>query len=361
MTDGSGSTAYTYRTTGLLGSQTQVIGGTKYVTQWSYDALDRLTNLSYPGGVQAIYGYGSRPDGRVSSVQVKLSSDASPINVATSISYLPFGPMTKFTHSNGLARTKAYDTDFWLSSIVTGSFQDITYDYNDRGEVTSIVFPSGSYNQAIQYDNIGRMKAVAATDPNAGAESITFTASGNRDLYTWEGQTDDYLNAADSNRLKSITGARPRTFTYDAVGNLVKKTGWNGDISFGYDAFKRMNLVTRGSSVTAYHYNGLDQRVRRTGAAGNLGFIHAPSGELLATTMQNGDADIGSRFIYVDGEVAGLIRSGKLYAVHNNHLGRAQYITDPAKTVVWRATLYSHQRKVSLDNIDGHALDNLGG
>ena len=162
------------------------------MTQWSYDALDRLTNLSYPGGVQAIYGYGSRPDGRVSSVQVKLSSDASPINVATSISYLPFGPMTKFTHSNGLARTKAYDTDFWLSSIVTGSFQDITYDYNDRGEVTSIVFPSGSYNQAIQYDNIGRMKAVAATDPNAGAESITFTASGNRDLYTWEGQTDDY-------------------------------------------------------------------------------------------------------------------------------------------------------------------------
>jgi len=40
------------------------------------------------------------------------------------------------------------------------------------------------------------------------------------------------------------------------------------------------------------------------------GFIHAPSGELLATTMQNGDADIGSRFIDVDvdvdGEVVGL-------------------------------------------------------
>ena len=118
-----------------------------------------------------------------------------------------------------------------------------------------------------------------------------------------------------------------------------------------------MNSVTRGSSVTADHYNGLDPRVRRTGAAGTLGFIHAPSGELLATTMQNGDADMGSRFIDVDGEVVGLIRSGKAYAVHNNPLGRAQSITDPAKTVVWRATLYSHQRKVSLDDIGGYALD----
>ena len=81
-----------------------MIGGTKYVTQWSYDALDRLTNLSYPGGVQAIYGYGSRPDGRVSSVQVKLSSDASPINVATSISYLPSG---RYTYDLTLTRVAA--------------------------------------------------------------------------------------------------------------------------------------------------------------------------------------------------------------------------------------------------------------
>jgi RHS repeat-associated protein len=116
-----------------------------------------------------------------------------------------------------------------------------------------------------------------------------------------------------------------------------------------------LKTVAKDGATTTYSYNADNQRVRKTGATGDIRYLYA-GGELVAETAQ-GNAALSTFYIRVGGEVLGLIKqvpvngvpTPTLFYVHNDHLGRPEVVTDSAannKAQRWRARNYAYDREV---------------
>lgn len=75
----------------------------------------------------------------------------------------------------------------------------------------------------------------------------------------------------------------------------------------------------------------------------------------MAESNKNSTA-IGSIYVYFKGEVVGLIRNNQVYAVHNDHLGRPEVVTNSSKAIVWHANNAAFDRTVSTNSIWGFNL-----
>ncbi|MBS0574839.1 MAG: hypothetical protein JSS45_00200 [Proteobacteria bacterium] len=51
------------------------------------------------------------------------------------------------------------------------------------------------------------------------------------------------------------------------------------------------------------------------------------------------------------GTLVGMVRNNVLYAIHIDHLGRPEMVTNPTKAVVWRANNCAFHRYVARDKI----------
>ena len=90
VTDVSGQTAIKYDHRGNAVREDRTIGGVLYTTEYKYDLADNLIEIVYPSG--RILTYVRDALGRVTSVTTKANAAALSVNVATGITYMPFGP-----------------------------------------------------------------------------------------------------------------------------------------------------------------------------------------------------------------------------------------------------------------------------
>lgn len=344
ITDGSGSTNYSYTRTGRLASQTTTIAGRSYVAAWTYDSRDRVTQIVYPSGDKLVYEYAGYDD----IVSVSFIRGTTTTVLAYAISYKPFGPLSELTSGNGLHRNFGFDQDYRLGSILTTGVQEITYGHNANDLITSKSDSlSGVLNQSFDYDDLQRLQSVTS---GSGDQSWTFDANNGRALHAWDGATDTYSSDPASNRFSQITGARPRSFSYDALGNLTSESGSRGSYSFVYDSFNHLKSVTSSAGTSSYAYNGLNQRARKTGPGGSIDFVHSADGKLLAETAPN-SASIMSEYVWLHDEPIALIRNGSIYYIHDDHLGRPEVITDSEQLTVWRASNQAYGRDVTESTI----------
>ena len=71
ITDHSGSTSFSYSNSSEIVAQTNTIEGVSYTMAYTYDAAGRLSNVSYPNGVELRYGYTAAH--QVHKVEAKLN------------------------------------------------------------------------------------------------------------------------------------------------------------------------------------------------------------------------------------------------------------------------------------------------
>jgi YD repeat-containing protein len=325
LSDLSGHTGWTYDQHGRVLLKSQYTNKMTLNTSMSYDAAGRLASTTYPSGVTVAASYD--PAGRISA----LKSGATAL--VGGVTYLPFGPAESWTQGNGGVYSRTFDTDGRIASIAFGG-SAMALAYDPAGRITGIA-ETGLPSKSFGYDALDRL-----TGYTSGATSLTYgyDADGNRTSLGTGGTTIAYNIDPASNRLLS---AGPRSFTYDAAGNLTVDSQLFVIYGYTYDASGRLVNAKTGGYTTAYTNDGSGERVTRSGygaaylPGGNERFAYDQAGHPLGEYDGKG-ATVQETVWLGDLPVAVLMPAQPPYYIAPDQLGSPRQIANAAGSTVWR-------------------------
>lgn len=319
------------------------MAGVVYITAYAYDAADTLKGITYPSGDTATYQLNAL--GQVSEIDAVIGGSAK--TLASGIQYLPFGSWTRLTLGNGVITTRAFDTDYRIGSIVSGSVLSRSYGYDQRNNITSITDAlRPGRTQALTYDAIGELTNATGIYGSLGYFYNGSSGDRTRATAVLPANTN-YIYPTTSHKLSSTSGLLgPTNYSYDPAGNLTGK----GTTTYTFNNAGRLAAIS-GSGSPQYLYNAIGQRVEKTVTSGLLGGVHTStvfsydqSGLLLREGTATGA--LGSEYFYIYGEPLALYTQpatllgpgpAQVYYYHNDHLGTPQFLTNSSGTTSWSA------------------------
>jgi len=376
FTDGSGATSHRYDGVGRITQVTQAIAGDAFTTGYEYDAAGRVVNVTYPSG--RVVTYERDLGGHVTGITTKASAFGISEPVVSNILYQPFYPAELFaggaqapalgmphlaglvglTHANGLDLVMNYDADGRLTDMRTADgtteVQDLSLSYDDGANITSITDNlDASRSQSFGYDDVGRL--TYASGPY-GDIDYTYDLVGNRTHRTIDdGVVIDevYAYGAGTHRLASVTaGSLTRALGYTAAGSTSSDTRSGTPLTLAYGNSGRLGSVSASTGPLAsreYSYDAAGHRVHevkldRIGEgiqASARSYVYDLAGHLVAEYSTLGLFPL-LRYEYLwlgDTPVAMVDHTAPpgtpIAAIHTDHLGRPQKLTDASQTLVW--------------------------
>ncbi|MDD3905374.1 MAG: toxin TcdB middle/N-terminal domain-containing protein [Candidatus Omnitrophica bacterium] len=235
VTDPSGSTEFFYDILGREIKTTKNIGTSSYSVERSYDSLDRLVTVKYPDSTVIAYVYNKQ--GGIATVTGEQGA-----SYVSSVSYNANGQIEHIVYGNGTSTDYAYDPyNFRLDQLKTfdpqkTAIQNLAYNFDPIGNVTSIQDSVNTNTQSFQYDNLNRL--IQATGNSYGQINYTYDSIGN--ILTKGAIRMEYGANAGAHAVTAYTLNDVRkTIVYDHNGNMTAK----GNSSFEYDIENRLNKV----------------------------------------------------------------------------------------------------------------------
>ncbi|MDH1265677.1 RHS repeat-associated core domain-containing protein [Pseudomonas sp. GD03944] len=346
--DATGVLGYTYDARGNLIEQLRsvdVSGSDQFDSLgYAYDGANQLSRIDYPVGLSVLYPRNAA--GQVTHIQLQVGSNQ-PSNLASGISYLPFGPLKDLTWGNGVSLNRTYDQDYRLTEQSVAGWNS-TYGYDANSNITSLN-SSLLGNLNYTYDALDRLTAEEKADRQ---QTYSYDAVGNRTAKgdnpvvngtPQTGTSVTYQYASNSNRLTQIGS---QAVTSDAVGNLIQD---RADRELVYDAQNRLASVKiNGNSVADFRYNALGQRTHKISAQGITTFLYGPGGQLLGEQRftTQGVKLSGQFYIWLDNlPVAGIsvtynaqggIASSTPFYLHSDHLNTPRLATSQSQQNIWQ-------------------------
>ncbi|MBL7157320.1 MAG: hypothetical protein ISS92_04045 [Candidatus Omnitrophica bacterium] len=239
--DSSGATEFFYDILGREITTTKTINGSSYTIERTYDSLDRLITVTYPDTTVIKYEYNTQ--GGIDKIGTVPAGDC-PYFVS-SVDYNANGQIEEIHYGNSTSTTYNYDPyNFRLSELKTydlqlTTIQDLSYNFDPIGNVTSILDSAHTNTQHFQYDNINRL--IEANGASYGYIDYQYDSIGNMlkkgDLTLTYGERGHGPHAVTTS-LRG--GGAAEAISYDANGNMIQK----GSDSFEYDIENRLVKVT---------------------------------------------------------------------------------------------------------------------
>lgn len=227
-----------------------------------------------------------------------------------------YGGVVSYLYENGTKRLQNVRLD---RERIDGTELDVTYGYDQAGNVTSIkdaptntglATDASRDNQCFNYDELARLQtAWTARDANCGQapstgamggaapywNNYTYDLLGNRTsltTHTTAGSATVTTNtygtgqAGPHQLVTSTTGTTTNTYAYDDAGNRVTKTPTGGAATtYGWDV--EGELTTTGATTNSYDADG--NRLLRTDTTGTTVYLGGqevlitPAGDVKAT------------------------------------------------------------------------------
>ncbi len=319
--DANHSLAWTYDFAGRVVGKGLTVGTVNLSVGYAYTNADR-TGLVTPSGQSVTYGYNS--DHQVTSIAVNGTT------VISGVTYEPFGGVNGWTWGDASTVSRTFTGDGLISQIVTAGVT-LGYSFDNANRIIGI---SDSSNSALTwtygYDVLDRLTSATTSAINDG---WTYDANGNQ--LTQTGSTPNTFSVSStSNELTAITGTLTRSYSYDAAG----QTSGYGTLSFTYN--DRGRVAATSASSTDYLYNAVGQMIEKSGTGGTTVFMQDESGHLLGEYNSSGSL-IEETIWLGDIPVATLQPNGSggvnIFYVHTDHLNAPRKVAQPTTgTLAWR-------------------------
>ena len=362
---------------------------------YSYDALNRLTLIDYPGHTDSSFTYDQNSGGQNGLGRLTTMTDESG---TTSYTYDLRGHVASMTtNRSSIIRTFSFshDNDGKLDQITYPSGTVVDYSYDAAGRLSSIDVTKGTtttvvnnityepFGPAISWDYGNGLTADLPVDSDYRIESVThgtmmdvgylyddadnildfddllstydedfvyddlnrltdadgdygiwtfqYDATGNRTYATQGLLSDTYSYVTGSNRLSTIVGDHAASYTYDANGNVID----DGTYDFFYGDDNRLYRIDdAGGTIAKYTHNAHGERVKKD--TGTVTYYHYDvSGRLLAEL--DGSGNSVREYVYLEDRPIAFLDGSTIYYIHGDHLGTPHVVTNGAQTVVWQA------------------------
>jgi len=336
-------------------------------TNYAYDALNRLTQATYPTGTSPLtqtyypdglpkvistngamwgYTYNKRRlllsealsyntknfvvqrsydgNGSLSSLSYPdctsisfapnaLGQPTQAGSYATGVSYFPNGAMSGFTYGNAIAHSLTQNTRQLPKQSKDGSVVDLTYTYDQDADITAITDAiSTDTRSSLVYDDLDRLTSATANSL-WGVASYSYDPIDNLRTSSVGGRY--CTHAIDgNNRLTGLSGSGCTTigYGYDTKGNVNQRGGQ----AFTFDAADRM---TAAVGLENYVYDGMGRRVAIIRSNGTRNYqIYSKDGQLLfgwdtATGKQ-------TKYIGLNGSLVARVDSSGTTYIHTDGL-----------------------------------------
>ncbi len=333
VVEASITTAYCYDARGNVVRKRQYANSQLDITYYGYSLADRLLRVQYPSGSHLTYGRDS--DGHIQSVALVSASGVSSTAVS-SISYLPFGPISSYTLGNGQVVTRTYDANYRLTDLTSPGFtlhllRDV------MGNVSAIGNAAGANpaTENYKYDPLYRLSAV--TDSGTALESYTYNETGDRLSKTASGlETGTYLYTTGTHQISKIgTNTRANDANGNTTGSMV---GGGNTYGFSYNGRNRESLAQlNGATVGTYTYNAMGQRVVKV-AATTERYDYDEANKLIGEYGATNRDYIwvgGLPVAVIDNVINGSVTTSTVNYITADQLNTPRAVTNSAGTVIW--------------------------
>ncbi len=334
MQGSDSSETFAYDTDGKLIQHTRHIDGHTFTTAYIYDAITaRLKEKHLPD--QQVLNYHYHSNGKLQAITrndfIGRTTIVGELNTeADSLTH------KQYVFGNAIATSHDYDNNGQLIRLSTSRVQQLNYHYNEQGNISGIERNTGTEHYA--YDTLSRLTQAKTS---VGSFEYRYDKLGNRTSKTRNGQETAYRYSLEGqgNRLDEISSeiknSGVNTLNYNVTGSPVQ----SGNKTYQYNAEQRpVKLLIDGKLKAEYGYNGWGERIKKTVYSGNqkkVTYYFYEDQTLIGEAEQDGK--ISAQYVYYKGQAIAKLEDKNLYAIHTNHLGTPQAVTDDDGELVWKA------------------------
>jgi len=277
-----GSITYTLDNAGLLLSKND-----GDVTNYAYDTMNHMSNISYPNDPSKNVSLTYSPTGQLASMN-------------------DFSGVTNYTRD---AMDRETLTS-WLPMGMNAPF-DVQYVYSANGTVNEMIYPSGK-SVSFNKDNLDRIASITTTvNGNAMnlASNVQYNGYGAASSFVMGNNITNSIAFDSRGRITSLQGLLSKnitwnanniasitdimnptlseTFSYDLSDRLINATGSYGSIAYNYDA--NSNRTAKNGYSLLYTGNQLNTAVTRDGKGNrisdtNFDYAYSVSNRMVSAT-----------------------------------------------------------------------------